>query len=330
VKHIPVRKDDEVQVVRGTFKGREGKVVAVYRRKWVIHIERITRDKVNGATVNVGVDPSKVIITKLKMDKDRKAILDRKSSKSDKGKGKFTEKEVSAMANAEHAVWCCHRVDPLLLSGGEAATMKYSATVSSSRRKSRKAHFSAPSSERRKLMSAPLSQELRNKHMVKHIPVRKDDEVQVVRGTFKGREGKVVAVYRRKWVIHIERITRDKVNAVFLLSLTLRQPWCPGATVNVGVDPSKVIITKLKMDKDRKAILDRKSSKSDKGKGKFTEKEVSAMANRGTQKALNLQLLQLELAVCQLDPRHDLVVLRGVVGQQGWQLGWRRAGVPLR
>ncbi|KAL6763889.1 translation protein SH3-like domain-containing protein [Haematococcus lacustris] len=142
--------------------------------------------------------------------------------------------------------------------------MKYSATVSSSRRKSRKAHFSAPSSERRKLMSAPLSQELRNKHMVKHIPVRKDDEVQVVRGTFKGREGKVVAVYRRKWVIHIERITRDKVN---------------GATVNVGVDPSKVIITKLKMDKDRKAILDRKSSKSDKGKGKFTEKEVSAMAN---------------------------------------------------
>lgn len=26
-----------------------------------------------------------------------------------------------------------------------------------------------------------------------------------------------------------------------------------GATVNVGVDPSKVVITKLKMDKDRKA-----------------------------------------------------------------------------
>jgi hypothetical protein len=45
---VPVRKDDEVQVVRGTYKGREGKVVQVYRRKWVIHVERITREKVNG------------------------------------------------------------------------------------------------------------------------------------------------------------------------------------------------------------------------------------------------------------------------------------------
>ena len=45
---MPVRKDDEVTVVRGTYKGREGKVVTVYRKKWVIHIERITREKVNG------------------------------------------------------------------------------------------------------------------------------------------------------------------------------------------------------------------------------------------------------------------------------------------
>ncbi len=45
---MPVRKDDEVQVVRGPYKGREGKVVQVYRRKWVIHVERITREKVNG------------------------------------------------------------------------------------------------------------------------------------------------------------------------------------------------------------------------------------------------------------------------------------------
>ena len=30
------------------LQGREGKVVQVYRKKWVIHIERITREKVNG------------------------------------------------------------------------------------------------------------------------------------------------------------------------------------------------------------------------------------------------------------------------------------------
>ena len=38
--------------------------------------------------------------------------------------------------------------------------------VSSSRRKSRKAHFAAPSSIRRKIMSSALSKELRTKHNV--------------------------------------------------------------------------------------------------------------------------------------------------------------------
>ena len=44
-----MRKEDEVRIVRGTFKGKEGKVVQVYRKKWVIHVDKVTRDKVNGA-----------------------------------------------------------------------------------------------------------------------------------------------------------------------------------------------------------------------------------------------------------------------------------------
>ena len=143
--------------------------------------------------------------------------------------------------------------------------MKFSPAVSSSRRKSRKAHFSADSSARRKIMSASLSKELQAKYNVRSIPVRKDDEVSVVRGTYKGREGKVIQCYRKKWVIHIERITREKAS---------------GATVQVGIHPSKCVVTKLKLDKDRKQILERKNreTKSDKGKGKFTEQEV-AMAD---------------------------------------------------
>ncbi|KAI9488002.1 translation protein SH3-like domain-containing protein [Zychaea mexicana] len=90
--------------------------------------------------------------------------------------------------------------------------MKYSADVSSSRRKSRKAHFTASSTERRKIMSSALSKELREKYNTRSIPVRKDDEVLVVRGSLKGREGKVVQVYRKKWVIHIDRVNREKVN----------------------------------------------------------------------------------------------------------------------
>lgn len=57
--------------------------------------------------------------------------------------------------------------------------MKRNPLVTSSRRKNRKRHFSAPSHIRRRLMSAPLSKELRQKYNVKTMPVRKDDEVQV-------------------------------------------------------------------------------------------------------------------------------------------------------
>ena len=101
---MPIRKDDEVQIVRGdnNFLGREGKVVQVYRKKWVIRVERLTKDKVNGASYHIGYDPSKVVITKLKLDKDRKALLDRKLGKgAEKGKGKFSEDEVAAMQDVD-------------------------------------------------------------------------------------------------------------------------------------------------------------------------------------------------------------------------------------
>lgn len=53
-----------------------------------------------------------------------------------------------------------------------AVKMKTNPNVSSSRRKARRAHFQAPSSIRRNIMSAPLSRELREKYNVRSIPVR--------------------------------------------------------------------------------------------------------------------------------------------------------------
>merc|ERR1719251_805755 len=135
---------------------------------------------------------------------------------------------------------------------------KSRATVSSSRRKARKAYFTAPSSLRRKLMSAPLSKDLRNKYNVRSLPIRRDDEVMVCRGHYHDREGKVTQVYRKKWRIHIERLTRDKAN---------------GQTVPIGIHPSKVMITKIKLDKDRKALLDRKNRSAQKGKHADKEPE---------------------------------------------------------
>lgn len=58
--------------------------------------------------------------------------------------------------------------------------MKLNKYVTASRRKNRKRHFTAPSHVRRRLMSSPLSKELRQKYNVKTMPIRKDDEVQVI------------------------------------------------------------------------------------------------------------------------------------------------------
>uniref|UniRef100_A0A2K6D2E6 KOW domain-containing protein n=1 Tax=Macaca nemestrina TaxID=9545 RepID=A0A2K6D2E6_MACNE len=126
--------------------------------------------------------------------------------------------------------------------------MKFNPFVTSDRSKNRKRHFNAPSHIRRKIMSSPLSKELRQKYNVRSMPIRKDDEVQVVRGHYKGQQiGKVVQVYRKKYVIYIERVQREKAN---------------GTTVHVGIHPSKVVcffiflrwfITRLKLDKDPKS-----------------------------------------------------------------------------
>uniref|UniRef100_U3J6W1 Ribosomal protein L26 n=1 Tax=Anas platyrhynchos platyrhynchos TaxID=8840 RepID=U3J6W1_ANAPP len=147
----------------------------------------------------------------------------------------------------------------------QRAKMKFNPFVTSDRSKNRKRHFNAPSHIRRKIMSSPLSKELRQKYNVRSMPIRKDDEVQVVRGHYKGQQiGKVVQVYRKKYVIYIERVQREKAN---------------GTTVHVGIHPSKVVITRLKLDKDRKKILERKAKSRQVGKekGKYKEETIEKM-----------------------------------------------------
>jgi ribosomal protein uL24 len=61
-------------------------------------------------------------------------------------------------------------------------------------------------------MSAPLSKDLRKKYSVRSMPVRKDDEVIVLAGTHKGNKGKVTTVYRKKWIIHVEKLVKNKLN----------------------------------------------------------------------------------------------------------------------
>lgn len=91
VRSIPIRKDDEVTIVRGSNKGREGKITSVYRLKYIIHVERVVREKSNGQSVPLGIAPSKVVITKLKLDKDRESILERIGKGREAVKAKTTK-----------------------------------------------------------------------------------------------------------------------------------------------------------------------------------------------------------------------------------------------
>ena len=121
--------------------------------------------------------------------------------------------------------------------------MKTHASVSSQRRKSRKAYFTAASSLRRKLLSCHLSKDLSKTHQARSIPVRKGDSIKVLRGGNKGREGKVMSVYRRRWCIYVDKMVKEKIN---------------GQQAQIPIHPSNCEITALKLDKDRKKLLERK------------------------------------------------------------------------
>merc|ERR1712227_117459 len=141
---------------------------------------------------------------------------------------------------------------------------KQNSAVSSQSRRTRKAHFNAPSHLRRKVMSAALSKELRAKYNVRSMPLVKDDEVKIVRGKFKGEQtGKIIQVYRKKYIVHVERIQREKAG---------------GQSVHIGISPSNVVITKMKaLTKDRKDLLEKKKATRESGldKSKVQEADVA-------------------------------------------------------
>lgn len=95
-------------------------------------------------------------------------------------------------------------------------------------------------------MSAPLSKELRQKYNIRSLPIRKEDEVTVVRGSKKGSEGKVSTVYRLKFSVQIEKLAREKSS---------------GASVPLNIHPSKVVINKLYLTPERKALIEKQGGK---------------------------------------------------------------------
>jgi large subunit ribosomal protein L24 len=76
-KSIRVIEGDSVKVLRGEFKGIEGKVTRVSTEKRGIAIEGIKREKLKGGNVDIFIHPSNVIITSLNLeDKWRQSRLE--------------------------------------------------------------------------------------------------------------------------------------------------------------------------------------------------------------------------------------------------------------
>ncbi|MEM4625290.1 MAG: 50S ribosomal protein L24 [Candidatus Pacearchaeota archaeon] len=128
---------------------------------------------------------------------------------------------------------------------------KFSACWKSSkqRRKQRKFLANAPINIKRKIMSANLSKELRKKYSKRNLPIRKGDEVKVMRGKFKKKTGKVILVDVKRNRIAIEGISEKKKD---------------GTKVNVYFSPSKVQIYQLNLeDKKRIALINRVPTKND-------------------------------------------------------------------
>ncbi len=85
-------------------------------------------------------------------------------------------------------------------------------------RKQVKFRANAPNHIKRTFMGSTLDKPLREKYGRRTIEVRKDDEVKVMRGKFKGKQGKVGSVDVKNTRIQIDGIQRVKAGGEKLIT----------------------------------------------------------------------------------------------------------------
>jgi large subunit ribosomal protein L24 len=132
-------------------------------------------------------------------------------------------------------------------------------------RKQRKYRYNAPLHLRHKFLSANLSKELRKKYNKRNVPLRKDDEVLVMRGKFSKKKGKILLVNLKISKVKIVGLTRKKVD---------------GTDVNVSFDPSNLQIINLNLEdikrlKDIKREEKKIEEKKEEVKKELEKKNVS-------------------------------------------------------
>ena len=77
-------------------------------------------------------------------------------------------------------------------------------------RKQRKYRFNAPLHIVSKFLSAHLSPELREIYKRRNIRLKKHDKIKIMRGSFKGKTGKVALINSKKNTASIEGIEKTK------------------------------------------------------------------------------------------------------------------------
>ncbi len=108
---------------------------------------------------------------------------------------------------------------------------------SRSPRKQRKYIANAPLHIRKKFLSVNISKELREKYNTRNVVVRKGDVVRVMRGSFKGVEGKVVRVDIKKIRVYVDAVKRKKTD---------------GSEVLVPIHPSNLQIIELNLEDEKR------------------------------------------------------------------------------
>jgi len=120
--------------------------------------------------------------------------------------------------------------------------------ASRQKRKQRKYRFNASLHIRKKMVSAHLSKELRKKYSKRNTSLRKSDVVKVMRGSFKGKTGKINIINLRKLKVSIEGLQKQKKD---------------GTKINVFFNPSNLQINELNLeDRKRLQVLERKNAQN--------------------------------------------------------------------
>lgn len=117
--------------------------------------------------------------------------------------------------------------------------------------KQRKKYYKMRIHEKVMSLSAHLAKSLREKYGMRAIPVRKGDEVKVLRGKFKGKKGKISKVDRKKRIVFIEGINRKKAD---------------GTEIPIAFVASNLLVTSLVLEDERRLRRGKKIEKKDKKK----------------------------------------------------------------